>query len=299
MKHDRVFDPCYGQAIELSDGIRRLTARNPGPFTFHGTNTYILGQDRLIVVDPGPAQDDHIDAILNAAGDVPVEAILVTHTHADHSPGARLLKAKTGAPVIGCSEHRAARPLFEEEINPLDASADRDHKPDRLLNHGDVISFAGLGIAAVATPGHTANHLSFEIKGTDILLSGDHVMAWSTSIVAPPDGSMRDYMASLNNLQELAPNVYLPGHGGVIRDAKPYVADLKEHRQSRERNILAQIDKGATSIPEIVAVLYANVDPSLHPAAALSVLAHLEDLADRNRVVANGIPSLRAEYKIP
>ncbi|MES0809436.1 MBL fold metallo-hydrolase [Roseibium sp. SCPC15] len=298
MKHNRDFDPDYGNPVELAPGIRRLTANNPGPFTFHGTNTYLLGDRRLAVVDPGPAAAEHIDAILRASKGATIEAILVTHTHMDHSPGARLLKEKTGAPVMGCGPHRAARALLEDEINPLDSSGDKSYRPDRHLADGEVISVAGLEIETVETPGHTANHLCFALTGEDILLSADHVMGWSTSIVAPPDGSMRDYMSSIDKLLDRSETIYLPGHGAEIRQAIAYVQDLKQHRLDREAAVLKQLAGGESTIPEVVAMLYADVDPALHPAAGLSVFAHLEDLAQKGLVTAAPELSLSAVYQL-
>ena len=298
MKHNRQFDPSYGTPVEIEAGIRRLTANNPGPFTFHGTNTYLLGTQRLVCVDPGPELPEHIDAILRASDSAEIEAILVSHTHVDHSPGARLLKERTGAPIIGCGPHRAARALADNEVNPLDASGDKDHEPDRVLADGEVLRIGELALESIATPGHTANHLCFAIAGTDTLLSADHVMAWSTSIVAPPDGSMRDYMASIETMLNRPEETYLPGHGGVLVSARSYVEDLKQHRLSREAAILEQLREAGKSIPEIVSVLYAEVDPALYPAAGLSVFAHLEDLVGQGRVVAQPGLGLHAHYEI-
>lgn len=298
MQHDRDFTPHYGEAVELMPGIRRLTAPNAGPFTFHGTNSYLIGTDRLVCLDPGPAVPEHIAAILRAAAGTPVEAILVSHTHADHSPGARLLQARTGAPIVGCGPHRSARALAGDEINPLDASGDKDHMPDVLLDDGDLWRGAGISLRTIATPGHTANHLCFAVEGADVILSADHVMAWATSVVAPPDGSMRDYMASLDRMLAQPETLYLPGHGGPVRDAHAYVTALKQHRQAREASILGLLDETPKSIPELVRVLYADVDPALHPAAGMSVFAHLEDLAERGRVIAEPAPLPGAGYKI-
>jgi len=297
MKHDRVFDPHYGTAVEIAPGLRRLTANNPGPFTFFGTNSYLLGTRRLVCVDPGPAAPDHIDALLNAASGAEIEAILVTHTHVDHSPGARLLQEHTKAPIVGCGPHEAARALADNEINPLDASGDKDHHPDRQLFDGDVFSASECRLETIATPGHTANHLCFAIQGTGFLLSADHVMGWSTSVVAPPDGNMRDYMTSIDKLLKRDEDTYFPGHGGVIYSARAYAHDLKQHRLARERAILEQLANGEKTIPEIVSVLYAAVDPALHPAAGLSVFAHLEDLAGRGLVGAAPSPTLDARYR--
>lgn len=299
MKHDRQFDPNYGSAVEVAPGIRRLTAQNPGPFTFHGTNSYLLGTRRLICVDPGPDLPAHIDALLRAAEGAEIEAILVTHTHVDHSPGARLLKERTGAPIVGCGPHIAARDLADNEINPLDASGDKLHQPDRQLGDGEIFAASECALETIATPGHTANHLCFALQGTQVLFSADHVMGWSTSVVAPPDGSMRDYMASVDKLLDRTEDIYLPGHGGVVRDALAYVRELKQHRLMRESAILGQLAETQKTIPEIVAELYAAVDPALHPAAGLSVFAHLEDLAGRGLVEAHPALALEARYSTP
>lgn len=298
MKHDRNFDPAYGTAVEILPGVRRLTAENAGPFTFHGTNTYLLGSRNVVVVDPGPVLEAHADAILKACEGARIEAILVSHTHMDHSPGARLLKERTGAPIVGCGSHLAARALQEDEINPLDSSGDKEYVPDRQLGDGEIFAAADIALETVATPGHTMNHLCFAVCGEEVLLSADHVMGWSTSIVAPPDGSMRDYMASLDKLMERSEDTYLPGHGGMVRNAGSYVRDLKRHRQARETAILERLGKGPQTIAGIVAVLYADVDPALHGAAGLSVFAHLEDLAARGLVEAAPALSLTAHFRL-
>ncbi len=297
MKHERTFDPSYGTAVEVADGIRRLTCENPSPFTFHGTNTYLIGQREIAVLDPGPANDTHIDDIVNAASAGAIKAILVSHTHMDHSPGARLLQARTGAPIIGCGPHRAARTLASGEVNTMDASADADHIPDGELKAGDTFSLGDTVFEAIETPGHTANHLCFAIAGTHVLFSADHVMAWSTSIVAPPDGNMRDYMTSLERLLERPETDYLPGHGGVVRDAHGYVEELKAHRLGRERSILDRLDDSPVSIPDLVLQIYDDLPPGLRPAAALSVFAHLEDLAERGLVAADPNVTLTASYR--
>lgn len=297
MKHNREFNPEYGTAVEIFPGFRRLTANNPGPFTFRGTNTYLLGTRHLVVVDPGPAAPEHMNAILKAADGATIEALLVSHTHMDHSPGARLLKSATGAPIVGCGPHRSARDLLDGETNPLDSSGDKEHVPDRQLTDGDVFETREFALETIETPGHTANHLCFAVQGTELLLSADHVMGWSTSIVAPPDGSMHAYMASLDKLLKRPETQYHPGHGGSITEALPYVRELKQHRLHREASILAAISKHELSIPQIVAGLYADVDPSLHGAAGLSVFAHLEDLVERGLVSATPGLSLTARFK--
>ncbi len=294
--HNRDFDPAHGRCATVSDAVRRMTARNPGPFTFHGTNTYLVGRGEVAVIDPGPADEDHVGAILAAAG-APIVAVVVTHTHRDHSPGARLLAARCGAPIVGCAPHRPARPLATGEASPLDASADCDHVPDRELGDGDTLAIDGLTLTAVATPGHTANHLCLSLDD-GVLFSADHVMAWSTSIVAPPDGSMTDYMASLEKLIARDDRLLLPGHGGPVHDPASYLQDLKAHRLGRERAVLERIAAGDETIPEMVEVIYSGLDRALHGAAALSVLAQIEALVERGAVVCNGPPSLTARYRL-
>lgn len=284
LRHDRDFDPRHGEVVEISAAVRRLTAPNRGPFTWHGTNSYLIGRDEVAVLDPGPADPDHVRALIAAAGESRISAILVSHTHVDHSPGARLMKEMTGAPLVGCGPHRAARALLPGETNPLDASADTDYAPDRELRGGDSITIDGLTLTAVETPGHTANHLAFALDEGRVLFSADHVMAWSTSIVAPPDGSMSAYMASLARLSERDDASYLPGHGGAVADPANYVAGLAAHRQAREKAILDRLTAGDRTIPEMVATIYADVDRSLHGAAALSVLAQVEWLIERGLV---------------
>ncbi|WP_029060113.1 MBL fold metallo-hydrolase [Stappia stellulata] len=298
LEHDRAFDPAHGSAVAIGEALRRITARNAGPFTWQGTNTYLVGRDEVAVIDPGPEDREHLALILEACGAAPVAAILVTHTHTDHSPGARLLQKMTGAPIVGCGPHVAARPLFAGEVNPFDASADLQHRPDRALSDGDTLVVDGLTLTAVETPGHTANHLAFALDEDRVLFSGDHVMAWSTSIVAPPDGSMSAYMASLDRLMARDDAFYLPGHGGPVRHPDDYLPGLKAHREGREQAVLARLAAGDQTIPEMVATIYPDVDASLHGAAGLSVLAHIEWLVERDLVVADGPPSLAARYRL-
>lgn len=298
MKHDRAFDPHYGTAVELTDGIRRITCQNPSPFTFHGTNTYLIGTDAVTVLDPGPSDANHIEDIVKAAGSNKIEAILVSHTHVDHSPGARVLRERTGAPVIGCGPHRAARPLSDGEVNPMDASADTSYAPDRVLEHGETFAASGVEFEALETPGHTANHLCFALTGTDLLFSADHVMAWSTSIVAPPDGNMRSYMASLELLLGRGESEYMPGHGGVVHNALQYIEDLKAHRMGREAAIVNTLGADPVGIPDLVLRIYDDLPPALRPAAALSVFAQLEDLVERRIVTAEPDIGLSATYRL-
>ena len=296
---DKDLDLVPDVVDEPAPGVRRIMANNPGPFTFKGTVSYIIGRDNVAIVDPGPDDAAHIGALLDAVRNETVTHIFVTHTHRDHSPAVPAIKAKTGATVYAEGPHRAARPLHIGEHNPLDASADRDFRPDVALKDGEVVAGDGWTIEAVATPGHTANHMAFALKENNALFSGDHVMGWSTSIVAPPDGSMRDYMASLDRLAARPETVYLPGHGDVIRDAPDFVARYIAHRRGREASILHRLGKGETDIPGLVRAIYIGLDSRLTGAAALSTLAHLEDLTARGMVATDGAPSISGRYRLP
>ena len=234
---------------------------------------------------------------MTAIGGRPVSHIIVTHTHVDHSPLARPLAQLTGAEIYAEGPHRAARELNLGEINVLDASGDAAFKPDHILKHGDILDGDGWNLKALFTPGHTANHMAFGWTGTDYLFPGDHVMAWATSIVAPPDGSMQDYMASLEVLLAEPQNVYFPGHGGRLEKAQAFVRALRTHRKMREKAIFAQVQKGSRTIPEMVAIIYHTTDKKLHGAAGLSVLAHLEDLVGRGLINTDGPTSLDGEYE--
>lgn len=292
LEFDTVFEPRHGEPVQVADGVHRITVNNPGPFTFHGTNSYIVGDRTLAVIDPGPEDDSHFDALLRAIAGRPVSHILVSHTHRDHSPLAARLAARTGATIAAEGPHRSARPLHIGEINPLDASADMEFRPDRLLGDGDLVEGDGWAIRAVLTPGHAANHAAFALEGTGILFSADHVMAWATSIVAPPDGAMADYMASLDKLLRRDDRLFLPGHGGPVRNPAAFMRGLRAHRKMRERAILDRIAKGDRSIPDLVKSIYRDTDPRLFGAAALSVLAHLEDLVGQGTVETDGAPAL-------
>ncbi len=290
------FDPAHGRAVEVAPGVLRVTANNPGPFTFHGTNSYVAGSDNLVVIDPGPPDTAHLETLLQAINGRPVSHILVTHTHVDHSPLSRRLAELTGAPILAEGLHRPARELHLGEINPLDASADTDFVPDRVLVDGERIEAGNMVFEAMFTPGHTANHMAFALEGTGIVFSGDHVMAWATSIVAPPDGSMVQYMASLEKMLARTDSMYLPGHGGPVVKPTEFVRALRAHRRMRETAILSRIRSGDRYIGDIVKVIYRDTDPRLHGAAALSVLAHLEDLLQSGRVTTDGPAALDAEY---
>lgn len=294
---DRRSDAKAGEVVQVSPLIRRVIAPNPGPFTFTGTCTYIVGKGSVAVIDPGPDSSEHLAVLLAALAGESVSHIVVSHTHRDHSPGAKALQAATGAQIVGCGPHRTARSLALGEINRLDASSDTAYRPDTEMADGAILAGPGWTLEAVETPGHTANHLGFSFREENALFSGDHVMAWSTSIVAPPDGSMADYMASLDKLRARHEAVYWPGHGGPVRDPQRFVRALATHRRMREASILARIEAGDRLISDIVPKVYDGLAPALHGAAALSTFAHLEDLVERGLVqCVDGAPSLAGAY---
>jgi len=295
---DRAFEPRYGEAVALAPGVQRLTARNPSPFTFAGTNTYLVGGDAVAVIDPGPDLEEHLQALRCALNGRRVTHVFVSHTHRDHSPLAARLKQEFGAIVLAQGPHRAARALAEGEENPLDASADLGFRPDRPLADGELVQGEGWALRTVLTPGHTANHACFALEGSGVLFSADHVMGWATSVVAPPDGDMADYMRSLDRLLARGDRLLLPGHGGPVRRPKTFMRSLKAHRRMRERAILARLEAGPRTIGEIVAALYQDTDPRLHGAAAWTVLAHLEDLSGRGLVRSDGPPGLHAGFSL-
>ena len=263
--------------------VARLLAANPSPFTHTGTQVHLVGTTDLAVIDPGPEEPAHIAAILRAIAGRPVAAILVTHTHRDHSPGARPLAAATGAPVVGCA------PLALDDAGlRADASFDHDYAPDHILAEGEGVSGEGWTLTALATPGHTSNHLAFALPeaqgGAGALFTGDHVMGWSTSIVSPPDGNMTDYMASLEKLMHREDRVYYPAHGDPVENPRRHVRGMIGHRKQREGQILRLLREAPAPVPELVARMYVGIDPRLFPAAERSVLAHLIDLRGRDLV---------------
>jgi len=295
---NKVLDLAPGVVEDVAPGVRRILADNPGPFTFKGTLTYVVGRGKVAVIDPGPADERHIAALLDAVHGETVTRILITHTHRDHSPAAAKIKAETGAVTAGEGPHRPSRPLFTGETARLDAGGDATFVPDQKLRHGDVVEGDGWALEAIATPGHTANHMAFALRGADILFSGDHVMGWSTSIVAPPDGAMSDYMSSLRRLAERTESTYLPGHGDAIHDAPAYVEQLIRHRQGREASILDCLRNGEATVADLVRAIYAGLDSRLFAAAGLSTLAHLEDLVARGVVMTEGAPTISGRYRL-
>jgi glyoxylase-like metal-dependent hydrolase (beta-lactamase superfamily II) len=274
-------DAPYALVEQVEPGIARLLAHNPSPFTFTGTQSYLVGTREVAVIDPGPDLPEHVDAIVAALGGRRLVAIVCTHTHRDHSPASRPLAAATGAPIVGCAA------LSLASVGPrADASFDGDYRPDRVLGDGEAIMIDGEPLTAVATPGHTSNHLCFAYR--DVLFTGDHVMGWSTSVVVPPDGDMGDYMASLDKLRGRDDRIYFPAHGPAVLKPQQLVRGMLGHRMQRERQILKRLAEGDRTIEEIVAAAYPGLDPRLVPAAGGSVAAHLLDLERRGMVEQSG-----------
>ena len=277
--------------------VRRVLAPNPSPYTFTGTQTWLVGAgNEIAVIDPGPAGSGlsigdpkdingagHVEAILRAVGDAKITAILCTHTHRDHSPAAAPLKAATGAPIIGCA------PLSLTDDGPrADSAFDPDYTPDRILTDGDRIKGEGWTIEAVTTPGHTSNHICYALIETGAMFTGDHVMKWSTSVVSPPDGDMAAYMASLQKLYDRKDRIYYPAHGPAVENPRQLVRGMIGHRRMRERQILNELEKGPRPITQMVETMYKGLDARLKGAAGRSVLAHLIDLNQQGRAAFDG-----------
>jgi glyoxylase-like metal-dependent hydrolase (beta-lactamase superfamily II) len=274
-------DAPYARVEQLEPGIARVLAHNPSAFTYTGTQSYLIGEREIAVIDPGPDLPEHLDALETAIGGRPVVAIMCTHTHRDHSPAAKPLAGATGAPIVGCAA------LALETVGPrADASFDGDYQPDRVLADGEAIQVDGRSLTAVATPGHTSNHLCFAYEGA--LITGDHVMGWSTTVVVPPDGDMAEYMRSLDKLRGRDDRIYYPAHGAPVTNPQQYVRSLIGHRMQRERQILRLVSEQPRGISDIVANAYPALDPRLVPAAGGSVLAHLVDLERRGLVDCEG-----------
>lgn len=290
---DRSFDAPYGERIQLTPLIARVLAPNPGPFTFKGTGVYIVGGDEVAVIDPGPDMPEHVEALKRALQGKRVSHILVTHTHSDHSPAAQPLKEWSGAPTYAFGPHGSGR---AEEGVKVEEGGDRAFVPDVRVKDGDVLAGNGFTFDCVFTPGHTSNHMCFALKEEKALFTGDHVMGWSTTVVTPPDGDMRAYMASLRKLLARDDAVLWPTHGGPVRDPKPFLQAYIDHRLEREAQILSCVRDGISAIPEMVSRMYADVDKRLHPAAARSVLAHLIQLAEEGRVIAEPAAIASAHY---
>jgi glyoxylase-like metal-dependent hydrolase (beta-lactamase superfamily II) len=268
-----------GEMIRLEPLVARVLAPNPSPYTYSGTQTHLIGTSDVAVIDPGPDDPAHIDALIHAIDGRPVSAIVITHTHRDHSPGSRPLAERTGAPIVGCA------PLALDDLGlRAEAAFDADYAPDRIMAEGESVRGDGWTLTAIATPGHTSNHLAFALPETKALFPGDHVMGWSTTVVSPPDGDMAAYMASLDKLMARDDRVYYPAHGEQIDRPRRFVRGLIGHRKQREGQIMRLLDKGVGALPVMVERMYVGIDPRLSVAAERSVLAHLIDLRARGLV---------------
>jgi glyoxylase-like metal-dependent hydrolase (beta-lactamase superfamily II) len=291
-----------GETEQLEPLVRRVLAPNPSPYTFTGTQTWLVGAGREVaVIDPGPGGsglsigdpadingEGHVEAILRAVGDAKVTAIICTHTHRDHSPAAAPLKAATGARIIGCAPLVLADDGPNAMLERADSAFDPDYAPDHVMRDGETVSGEGWTLQAVTTPGHTSNHICYALQETGALFTGDHVMKWSTTVVSPPDGDMADYMASLQKLYDREDKVYYPAHGPAIYKTRQLVRGMIGHRRQRERQILKLLEKAPHEIPVMVAAMYKGLDPRLTGAAGRSVLAHLIDLQRQGIVAVKG-----------
>lgn len=281
---------AYGVPSPMSPGVVRLVARNPGPFTFKGTNTYLVGTTSLAVIDPGPDDAEHRELILKTAAGRPITHILITHTHRDHTDGLAALQSATGA--LSCGYGRGAAPAGISEKGPSGSEyIHYDFAPDVRMSDGDSLSGSDWQLTALHTPGHAPDHLCFALSGRHILFSGDHVMAWNTSVVAPPEGRMADYIRSLELLAGRKDRVYMPGHGGRLEDPTRTIKAYLLHRRWREQAVMGAIKDGAATIRQIVPVVYRGIDDSLVAAATLSVQAHVEHLVERGLLVCDGPPT--------
>ena len=286
----------YGACDQVSPLIRRVVANNPGPFTFKGTGTYIVGRGEVAVIDPGPDDPSHLAAILAAVAGERVTHILITHHHSDHSPLAAPLKAATGATIYGC----AVAGHEEEDTGEvkMEAGHDLDFKPDVSLCGGGEVSGPGWTMEAIPTPGHTSNHLCYALKEENALFSGDHIMGWSTTVITPPDGDMTDYLESLQRIRERNFTTLWPTHGPPIREVTPFIDAYAEHRQERIDQILTALKAGPGRIKDLTPRLYADVDPRLWPAAGRSMLAAIIHLARQGKIVTDGEPGPESEYRL-
>ncbi len=282
----------YGRADQVSPLIRRVIANNPGPFTFHGTGTYIVGAGEVAVIDPGPMDSDHLEALLRATKGERITAILVTHDHADHAPLAAPLAKASGATILGCEPH----PDRQAPMQGVEEGLDRLYRPDRTPADGEMLAGPGWTLRVLATPGHTANHLCFALEEENALFTGDHVMGWSTTVVIPPDGDMTDYYASLRKTLAGGYATLWPTHGPPVTEPEPFLKAYLNHRLRREAQILAVLARGPTTVDALVGEVYVGLDKRLVKAAAASVLAHLLHLLHTGQVVSDGRPGLESEF---
>lgn len=291
----REMDFEYERAQQVSPLIRRLVANNPGPFTFRGTGVYIIGQGDVAIIDPGPDDDAHIEALLRAVEGERVTHILVTHRHMDHSPASHPLAARTGAKV-----YSSTIPPKPSDCDALRLEASDDHlfQPDIDVSDGDRFSGPGWTIEAVFTPGHTTNHMAYALIEENALFPGDHIMGWSTTVIGPPDGDMTDYLSSLEKVRDRNYATLWPTHGPPVHEATSFVQAFIDHRLEREAQIVAQMRAGKTAIKDMVSVIYADVDKRLHPAACHSVLAHMIRLVELGQVETIGAPCVESVYAL-
>jgi len=283
----------YGRSDQVSPLIRRVIANNPGPFTFTGTGTYIIGRGEVAVIDPGPDMPEHLEAILAAVAGETVKAIVITHHHIDHSPLAAPLKAATGASIYGCAL------TAPDAGDSGEAGGDGTFHPDiDVCGGGARIAGPGWTLEAIATPGHTSNHICYALLEENAVFTGDHIMGWSTTVITPPDGDMTDYMESLDRIRARGFSTMWPTHGPPVREVGPFIDAYAAHRRAREAQILAALKSGSARISELVPRLYADVDPRLHPAAARSMLSHMIDLVRRGRVSSDGAAGPDSVYRL-
>lgn len=284
LQFDTDFEPKTGQLIAIAPGLARITAPNSGPFTFTGTNTFIVGDEDLGVIDPGPDDDEHLKAIIRAVDGRTVKAVLLTHTHKDHSGLARRLAEKIDAPIWFEGVHHLSRPKRIFESNPLSDASDWKLTPDRKLTDGEFLQFGKMTLKAIATHGHCANHLAFGVVDTNFMFTGDHVMGWNSTLVAPPDGSMADYLSSLDRLLGLEWNHYLPAHGGAIEKGRDHTRALKAHRIMRNTQILDALAVKSQTIADLLGQVYPKTRGRVRFAARMTLSAHLEFLVQTGRV---------------
>lgn len=286
LSFNTTFDADTGHPVAVAPGLVRITAPNAGPYTFKGTNSFMVGHDRVAVIDPGPDDGAHLAALLSAIAGRPVEAIVLTHTHVDHSALVAKLRAATGAPVWSGGKHRLSRAPRLFEVNVVGGESDWSLTPDRVLNDGEHAVIDGIALEVIATPGHCANHLAFGFVSTPWLLTGDHIMGWNSTLVSVPDGSMADYLHSLEKVIGLGYAHYVPAHGGVIAEGPDYARALLAHRQERNRQVVAAVNGGARKIKELLVPIYPQLALPLHGAALMTLKAHVEYLVDRGLIGA-------------